>query len=78
VAASVIDADSGVTVSLPAVGRVHLPPGPHLAFYAGLGLLGALEVVEWPIIVLLGVGKALADNRSHTTLQEFGDSLESA
>ncbi len=67
-----------IHLQLPLIGHVHLPPPQHLAFYAGVGLLAAAELIEWPVAILVGVGKALADNRSHANLEEFGEALESA
>ncbi|MFG2131770.1 hypothetical protein ACGFNV_28670 [Streptomyces sp. NPDC048751] len=58
--------------------RVELPPPDHLAFLAGLGVLAALEVVEWPVALLLAVGHQLAHNHHSRVLREFGDALEEA
>jgi hypothetical protein len=66
-----------VTLQLPLVGKVTLPSGPHLAWYAGVMALAAVEVVEWPAALLMAVAKALADSRHHELLREFGDALES-
>jgi hypothetical protein len=66
-----------LNVPLPGVGTVRLPPPHHLAFYLGVGALAALDCIEWPVALLLAVGKALADNRSHASLREFGEALES-
>src|SRR5579884_1265072 len=40
--------------------------------------LTVAEVIEWPVALLLGVGRALADNRHSETLREFGEGLEQA
>ena len=48
------------SVNVPVVGKVTVPPPDQLAFYAVLGLLGATELIPWPIAVGLGVGHALA------------------
>jgi hypothetical protein len=66
-----------VTVQVPLLGRVTLPSGPHLAWYAGVMALVAVEVIEWPAALLMAVAKALADSRHHQLLQEFGEALES-
>ncbi|MFC7328877.1 hypothetical protein [Marinactinospora rubrisoli] len=38
----------------------HLPPPQQCAYYAGLGLLAAFEVIEWPVAAAIGVGTAIA------------------
>jgi hypothetical protein len=40
--------------------RAYLPPPPRLAYYAGLGLAAALEVIEWPVAVAIGAGTVIA------------------
>src|SRR5919198_135860 len=32
----------------------------ELAYYAGLGVLAAVELIEWPVAVAVGAGTALA------------------
>ena len=63
---------------VPLVGRVTLPPLTHLAWYGGVATLTALEMIEWPVALVLTVGKALADNRTHRTVRAFGEALEQA
>lgn len=66
------------TVRLPALGQVSLPPVDHLVWYGGVAVLTAAELLEWPVALVLAVGKMLADNRSHRTLRSLGDALEQA
>lgn len=40
--------------------RSRLPSPSQTAYYAGLGLLGALGVIEWPVVIVVGVGTAIA------------------
>lgn len=69
--------DQNVTeFSVPFIGKVSLPPVDHMAWYAGVGVLTAVELLEWPVAVLVIVGKALADSRTHRTLRSFGEALE--
>lgn len=66
-------------VTLDALGlRVELPPPDQLAFLAGLGALAALEIVEWPVALVLAVGHQLAHSHHSRVLREFGDALEEA
>lgn len=38
----------------------YLPPPSRLGYYAGLGVLAAAGVIEWPIAAAIGVGVAVA------------------
>jgi hypothetical protein len=68
----------GYEVRLPVIGRVTLAPPDHLAWYAGVAVLATLELVEWPIALMLAAGKALADNHTNQSLRAFGEALEEA
>ncbi|GAA0941100.1 hypothetical protein GCM10009550_11020 [Actinocorallia libanotica] len=37
-----------------------LPPKERLGYYAGLGALAAVGVIEWPVAAVIGVGMAIA------------------
>ncbi|GAB3579599.1 hypothetical protein GCM10027445_48390 [Amycolatopsis endophytica] len=39
--------------------RSFLPPPRQLAYFGGLGLLAAVELIEWPVAVAIGVGAAV-------------------
>jgi hypothetical protein len=67
-----------ISVRLPGVGTLTLPPPRHLGWYAGVAALVAVECIEWPVAVILAVGKALADNQHSRLLVEFGEALEEA
>lgn len=54
---------------------VETPPVEHLFFYAGVGTLAALDVVEWPIAVLLMIGHLLLDATNRPALHELGEAL---
>jgi hypothetical protein len=49
----------------------------RLLFYGTLAGLAAVEIIEWPVAVVLGVGHALATSR-HKALQEAGEAMEEA
>lgn len=72
----VVSGDS-VTVRLGDL-RIELPPVDQLAFLAGLGALTALELIEWPVALAIGVGHELARTRHGKALREFGEALEEA
>jgi hypothetical protein len=65
-------------VTLPLIGCVTLPPPQHMAWYAGVGALAVLEIIDWPIAVVLAIGKALADDRGNRTVEAFGRALDEA
>lgn len=67
-----------ITLRLPAIGTVTLPPAHHLGWYAGVAALAAVECIEWPIALILAAGKALADNQHSKVLVQFGEALEEA
>lgn len=65
-------------VTLPIVGKVRLPRPEQLAFYGALGALVAVEIIEWPVALALGVGHALIQNEHHRVAEEIGEALEDA
>ena len=67
---------NSVEVHVPVLGRVDLPPPDHLAWYAAVGVLAALEIVEWPVAAILAVGKALSDSHRNKAIEEFGEALD--
>ena len=52
--------DRGDVTDAVAAIRSRLPSPKQTAYYAGLGLLGVLEIIEWPVVVAIGVGTAIA------------------
>ena len=58
--------------------RIETPPLEHLAFYAGLGLLAAVEIIEWPLAITLSVGHLLMEATHRPGLQALGAALEEA
>ncbi|MGW1026354.1 hypothetical protein ACWD4J_22130 [Streptomyces sp. NPDC002577] len=58
--------------------HLELPPADQLVFLAGLGVLTALEIIEWPVAAAIGIGHALAHNHHSRVLRDFGEALEEA
>lgn len=50
----------GFSLSVPVVGQVTLPPAEQLVFYGMLGLVAAVNVIDWPVALAIGVGAAVA------------------
>lgn len=40
--------------------RAYLPPPQQAAYYACLGVLGVLQMVEWPVVVAIAAGTAVS------------------
>ncbi len=58
--------------------RIELLPPEQLAFLAGVGVLAACEILEWPVAMVLAVGHQLAHSHHGRMLREFGEALEEA
>ena len=43
-----------------------------------MGALAAVEIIDWPVALLLGVGHALMHNEHSRVAQEIGEALEDA
>jgi hypothetical protein len=67
-----------VTVVLPALGRLRLPPPEALAWLGGVATLAALGLIEWPVAAVIGAGHLLALQSHVKLLSDFGEALESA
>lgn len=65
-------------VNLPVLGRVRIPPPDQLAYYGALGALAAFEIIDWPVVLAIVAGHALASNHHNKVAQELGEALEEA
>jgi hypothetical protein len=65
-------------VNLPVVGRVEIPRPEQLAYYGGLAALAALELIDWPVAVVIATGHILASNHRSKLLEELGEAMEDA
>ncbi|MER6945795.1 hypothetical protein ABT294_17360 [Nonomuraea sp. NPDC000554] len=65
-------------INLPVLGPVPVPEGNQLVFYTVLGILGALEIVEWPVVLIVGVGHLLSSQHRYRLLQQLGQAAEAA
>ena len=68
----------GFALTLPVVGRVAVPRPEQLAFYGALGVLAAVEIIDWPVALLLGAGHLLVQHEHSRIAQEIGEALEEA
>ena len=43
-----------------------------------LGVLAALEIIDWPVALLVGAGHLMVQNDHNRIVQEVGEALEDA
>jgi hypothetical protein len=68
--------DQGGAVMLP---LVHVEVYPeHLAYFAALGVLTALEVIEWPLTAVMIGGQILATRAHRRVVRELAAGVEEA
>lgn len=77
-AARHVDDAEHLMITLPLVGTVRLPPAQQLSYYAAVGTLLALEIIDWPIALLVTAGHALSSQHHNRVIQEFGEELAEA
>jgi hypothetical protein len=66
------------TLDVPLLGRVRLPRPEHLAFYGALAALAAVEIIEWPVALVLAAGHVLVQDEHSRVAREVGEALEDA
>ncbi|WP_433116588.1 hypothetical protein [Micromonospora sp. CA-246542] len=65
-------------VELPLLGEVAVPPPDKVAYYAGLGVLAALQVIEWPLALVITAGHLLADQHFSGLVRGLGEAIQEA
>lgn len=65
-------------VRLPMIGRVKIPRPDQLAYYGGLAALAALEIIDWPVALIIATGHALANDHHDKIAEELGEAIEDA
>lgn len=68
----------GFSVELPILGKVTVPRPEQLAYYGGLVLLAAFEIIDWPVAAAVAAGHILASNHRSEMLEQLGEALEDA
>ena len=63
-------------VDLPILGHVELPRPEELAYYVGLAVLAAAEIIDWPVALVLVAGHALNYTHHSRVANELGDALD--
>jgi hypothetical protein len=65
-------------VRLPIVGEVCLPPPDQLAYLAAIGLLAVVDVIEWPVALVIITGRMLATQHLSRVVKGIGEAFEEA
>ena len=73
-----IRAGETFVVNLPIIGATEIPRPEQLAYLGGLGVLAALELIDWPVAAVIGAGHLLASNHHNKILEELGEAMEDA
>lgn len=63
-------------LDLPVLGQVSVPRPEQLAYYTGLAVLAAFELIDWPVALVIAAGHILASNHHNHLLEELGEALE--
>jgi hypothetical protein len=76
---SIVTTKDGHRIQLTA-DKTHLetPPVEDLAFFTGVGLLAATEIIEWPVALVLTAGHILTGLAHRSALAELGEALDEA
>jgi len=73
-----IEEHLGKAVRLPILGRVTLPHPDTLIYYVGIGVLVAVELIEWPIALIIGAGHMMANRQHRDFIRGLGEALQEA
>jgi hypothetical protein len=65
-------------VTLPIVGRVRIPRPEQVAYFGALGVLAAVEIIDWPIALAIAAGHVLVNNEHNRVAEQIGEALEEA
>jgi len=52
-------------------------PHPRLCWYAGLAVMAVVEVIEWPLAILMMLGHEIAHRAHSQALRDFAEGIES-
>lgn len=69
---------NSLRVDVPVIGTLTLPPPQQLAFVGGIAALAALDVIDWPVGLVLVAGHVLVTRSRNKIVRDFGDALEDA
>ncbi len=58
--------------------RLGLPSRGSITWYVGLGAMTALEMIDWPVAVIIATSHALASHAQSPAARELGEGTETA
>jgi len=62
--------------SMPRSRRVTRQPYPRLGWYAGLAVMAAIEIIEWPLAIVMMLGHEIAHRAHSQALRDFAAGVE--
>jgi hypothetical protein len=68
----------GFAVNVPVVGRIRIPRPEQLAYFGALSVLAAVEIIDWPIALVVAAGHVLAEQHHNRFAEEVGEALQDA
>ncbi len=51
-------------------------PHPRFAWYTGLAVMAVLEVIEWPLAIVMVLGHEIAHRAHSEALRDFAEGVE--
>jgi len=63
-------------MSMPRSRRVPRHPHPRLGWYAGLAVMAAIEIIEWPLAIMMMLGHEVAHRAHSQALRDFAEGVE--
>ena len=52
------------------------PQAQRFAWFAGLALMAALEIIDWPVALVIAVGHEIAHRARNQALRELAEGVE--
>ena len=52
-------------------------PHPRFGWYAGVAVMATLEIIEWPLAIMMMVGHEIAHRAHSEALRDFAEGVES-
>jgi len=56
--------------------RVTRRPHPRVGWYAGLAVMAAFEIIEWPLAIMMMLGHEMAHRVHNQALRDFAEGIE--
>lgn len=71
--------DNVPSVTLPGSNmKINLPDRTGLAWYAGLGLMAAVELIEWPVAAIVAGTHFIQNHSHHRDIQELAQGIQAS